>query len=79
MHKEGRHSITKYGPQSKNLASIIRGYKSAVTTFARKNNIDFEWQSLYYDHVIRTTDAYNKISHYIINNPSKWHHDKFFL
>ena len=28
----------KFGPQYKNLASIIRGFKSAVTTYARKNN-----------------------------------------
>ena len=26
----------KFGPQGKNLASIIRGFKSAVTTYARK-------------------------------------------
>jgi REP element-mobilizing transposase RayT len=27
----------KFTPQSKNLSSIIRGFKSAVTTYARKN------------------------------------------
>jgi hypothetical protein len=31
----------KFGPQSKNLSSIIRGYKSGVKTFAVKNNINF--------------------------------------
>ena len=71
-------AANKFAPQSKNLASIIRGYKSAVTTFARKNNIDFDWQTRYHDHIIRSADAYNKISHYILNNPNKWHQDKFF-
>ncbi|MBK7408189.1 MAG: hypothetical protein IPJ40_09060 [Saprospirales bacterium] len=33
----------KFGPHSQNLASILRGYKSAVTTYARKNNIEFQW------------------------------------
>jgi len=34
----------QFAPQRKNLASIIRGFKSAVTTVARKKNIDFGWQ-----------------------------------
>ncbi len=34
-----------FGPQRKTLGSILRGYKSAVTTYARVNNIEFQWQS----------------------------------
>ena len=68
----------QFGPQSKNLASIIRGYKSAVTTFARKNGIDFDWQPRFHDHIIRSMDAYYRISNYIINNPTKWYEDKFY-
>jgi putative transposase len=34
----------KFGPQSANLGSIIRGYKAAVKTFAVKNQIEFAWQ-----------------------------------
>ena len=71
-------STNQFAPQSKNLASIIRGYKSAVTTYARKNGIDFEWQPRYYDHIIRTIDDYHRISNYIINNPAKWNVDKFY-
>ncbi|MBP8213669.1 MAG: hypothetical protein KAX53_07980, partial [Saprospiraceae bacterium] len=67
-----------FAPQSKNLSSIIRGYKSAVTTFARKNNIEFEWQSRFHDHIIRSMDDYHRISKYILNNPSKWLNDKFY-
>jgi REP element-mobilizing transposase RayT len=61
-----------FGPQRKNLSSIIRGYKSAVTTFARKNNIEFSWQSLYHDHIIRDYIAFCRIKDYIVNNPSNW-------
>jgi REP element-mobilizing transposase RayT len=64
--------------QSKNLASIIRGYKSAVTTYARKNNLEFDWQSRFHEHIIRTVEDYRKISEYIMSNPAKWHLDKFF-
>ena len=68
----------KFGPQSKNLASIIRGYKSSVTTYAHKNGFDdFAWQSLFYDHIIRNEKSFNKISEYIINNPMNWKNDKF--
>jgi len=72
----GNHN--KFWPQSKNLASIIRGFKSSVTVYARSNNIDFDWQSRFYDHIIRNNESYLKISNYIINNPSKWANDKFF-
>jgi hypothetical protein len=68
----------KFTPQSKNLSSIIRGFKSAVTTYARKNSIEFDWQTRFHDHIIRSNDAYQRISNYIINNPRKWQQDKFF-
>ena len=68
----------KFGPQSKNLASIIRGYKSAVTTYARKNNITFGWQPRFHDHIIRNKNEFDSIRNYIINNPSNWKTDNFF-
>ena len=70
-------SQNAFEPQTKNLASIILGYKSAVTTFARKNNIRFEWHVRYHDHIIRNEEEYLRISNYIKNNPSKWLQDKF--
>jgi REP element-mobilizing transposase RayT len=68
----------QFSPQSKNIASIIRGYKSAVTTYARKNGIAFDWQPRFHDHIIRSMDDYTKISNYIINNPARWVEDKFY-
>lgn len=68
----------QFAPQSKNLASIIRGYKSAVTTYARKNGIMFDWQPRFHDHIIRSMDEYHRISNYILNNPTKWYKDKFY-
>jgi REP element-mobilizing transposase RayT len=67
----------QFGPQRKNLSSIIRGFKSAVTTFARKNNIEFDWQPNYHDHIIRDKQEYFRIKNYIINNPTKWNNDTF--
>lgn len=73
-----RENKNKFGPQSKNLASIIRGFKIGVTKFARNNKIEFDWQSRFYDHIIRNDESFQRISDYIINNPSKWTEDKFF-
>jgi REP element-mobilizing transposase RayT len=68
----------KFAPQSKNLASIMRGYKSAVTTWARKNNIDFGWQARFHDHIIRNHQEFLRISNYIRMNPLNWKDDRFW-
>ncbi len=68
----------KFGSQCNNLASILRGLKSAVTTFAQINNIEFDWQPRYYDHIIRDNESFHRISKYIANNPANWNDDKFF-
>ena len=40
-----------FGPQRKNLSSIIRGFKSAVTKKSREKFPYFAWQSRFYDHI----------------------------
>lgn len=67
----------QFGPQSKNLASIVRGFKSAVTTAARKMQLDFAWQPNYHDHIIRNEESFHNISNYIINNIDQWDADRF--
>lgn len=81
----------QFGPQSKNLAAIIRGFKIGVTKNARlwqKTQDDdiqtqnivpmpFAWQPNYHDHIIRDDKSYHNISNYIINNPAKWTEDTF--
>ena len=64
--------LNSFGPQSKNLASVIRGYKSAVKKYAVIHNIEFEWLHRYHDHVIQSEDSLNAIRDYIRNNPMKW-------
>ena len=79
IDKARENNANKFGPQSKNLGSIIRGFKSSVTTCARKLNIDFAWQARFHDHIIRNHNEFIKISHYIANNPANWKDDKFFM
>lgn len=68
----------QFGPQSKNLASIVRGFKIGVTKNARKIDINFGWQTRFHDHIIRNDTEYQRIATYINNNPANWQHDKFY-
>lgn len=70
--KHGASTNNTFGPQRKNLASIIRGFKSAVTISARKIRPDFAWQARYHDHIIRNEESYHRISQYIKDNPKNW-------
>ena len=68
-----------FGPQSKNLAAILRGFKSSVTIKARGVNPGFQWQSRYHDHIIRSYMSFERITEYIIANPENWSEDHFRL
>ncbi len=68
----------QFGPQSKNLASIIRGFKTGITKNARRIAPEFAWQPRYHDHIIRNEKSYYHISEYIVNNPPKWTEDEFY-
>jgi len=62
----------KFGIQTQNLGSVIRGYKASVKTFATINDIEFNWQPRYHDRVIRNDREYLNIKNYIIDNPRQW-------
>jgi len=74
----GTQPHNHFGPQSQNLASIMRGYKIGVTKYARQNAIPFAWQARYHDHVIRNPGEHARIWQYIQSNPSNWSGDRFF-
>ncbi|HAW81743.1 MAG TPA: hypothetical protein DCX27_19800 [Balneola sp.] len=78
LHVSKQNSLNKFGPQSKNLGSIVRGFKIGVTKKARKIRTDFQWQARYYDHIIRDQESFNNISEYIRNNPSQWKEDRIY-
>jgi putative transposase len=68
-------SSARYGSQNKNLSSIIRGFKSAVTTSAHLILSEFAWQTRYWDRIIRDDEEYQHIRSYIHNNPVNWNQD----
>jgi len=59
----------KFGPQSKNLASIIRGFKIGVTKYSKMINPKFSWQRLYHERIIRSETDYFFVDRYIMSNP----------
>ena len=71
-------NLNKFGTQSQNLAAVIRAFKSSVKRFANQNAINFEWQSRYYDRVIRNYNELKRIRIYIQNNLLNWKTDKHF-
>jgi putative transposase len=65
---------------SQTIGAIVRGYKSSVTKQLGLLGFNEKlWQRNYYEHIIRNEQSYQTISEYIINNPSKWKDDKFFM
>lgn len=71
--------MASISPKQGTLGSIIRSYKSVVSKDAHLIHSGFAWQERYYEHIIRTEQSYQTISDYIINNPTKWNEDRFYL
>lgn len=64
--------LNSFGPQSKNLASVIRGFKGAVQTFATMNRMPFKWQASYHCTITKSQRRADIIINYIKSNPAKW-------
>jgi putative transposase len=65
--------INKFGPQRENLASIIRGIKSTVTSRAKHCGMVVPvWQPNFYEHIIRNEIELRGLLLYIRENPSTW-------
>jgi REP element-mobilizing transposase RayT len=62
--------------KSGTLGVIINQYKRIVTISARVIDPAFGWQSRYYDHIIRNDEEYNRITDYIVQNPTNWEEDE---
>lgn len=75
---DARCASLRFGPQSRNLPSVVRGIKSAVTKYAIEHDIPFAWQPRYHDHIVRNQLEMNRIADYIENNPMRWEIDKFY-
>jgi REP element-mobilizing transposase RayT len=76
---DGKHpAMSKISPESKSLSVIIRSFKSIVSKTVNQKfpNIQFQWQSRFYDHIIRNEKSLKAIRIYIKTNSSNWKQDR---
>jgi len=72
-------------PAPTNVGAIIGAYKSSVANkcleICKTHDIYMGklWQRNYWEHIIRNEQSQQRIKNYIVNNPSKWDNDKFYL
>ena len=79
MHRVStKPTANKFAAQSKNPASVMRGFKSPVTAAARSIDKNFKWQTRFHDHLIRNNPELRRIQKYIIENPQNRREDKFY-
>ncbi len=56
------------------ISRIIKQFKGSIS-----KQIGYSiWQKLFYDHIIRNNEEYNKIWQYIDENPMKWQNDCYY-
>jgi REP element-mobilizing transposase RayT len=58
--------------KSNSIGSIINQYKRICTITIKSCGYDFQWQSRFYDRIIRSSSELIRIRKYIINNPINW-------
>ena len=62
------------------LSTIMGSFKSAVTrriNMDRKTPGGIVWQDDFFDHIVRSEEALYFIRRYIVENPRRWHLDKY--
>ncbi len=77
----GSNFFQSISPKPGSVPTIIRSFKSVCTKYINQHQpeLHFAWQTRYHDHIIRDETAFQRISHYIWNNPKKWTEDRFYL
>jgi hypothetical protein len=66
-------------PQYGSLWYIVNQFKWSITKFARKNNIPFQRQPRFHDHIIRNEIELQNIQQYIYANPTNRKKDLFYI
>ena len=75
----GEHpQMSKISPEPKSLSVIIGSFKSIVTKTIHQKfpNINFAWQSRFYDRIIRNDEELDRVRKYIFDNVLKWEFDR---
>ncbi len=74
-----KHKSAGIAPESRSLGAAIRSFKAGVSRECRRDNIEFQWQSRFYESIIRGPRSLAAIREYIFMNPANWVGDEFFI
>lgn len=70
--KNGNLNPDLLNSHAKHLDMVIKGFKGAVFNYARSHNIEFQWQSRYFDNHLKTYKEIEEVRQYIMMNPLIW-------
>jgi len=88
--KPGEPNVEKYGLHNQKynvtIGILVDWFKTMTTNeyirgvkqYGWKRFDGKLWQRNYYEHIVRSTEEYERIADYITDNPAKWQEDKFF-
>ena len=72
-HSSQKQSRKMPHSPSNTVGAMVRGFKSTVTSqLITLGFTDKLWLVNYHEHIIRDSSEYDRIVHYIKNNPNKW-------
>jgi len=76
----GKERVGRFVAPSVGLGAIVRGFKSAVTSAARKERPGMGpvWQRGYYDRIIRSEAELQRFRQYMAHNVQQWELDRYF-
>ena len=64
-------------PKIKSISELMGAFK---TTSSKQihlaGNVVFGWQRSFHDHIVRSSESYERIDAYITQNPAKWDDDQ---
>lgn len=64
------------GLKIKSISELTGAYKTTVSKAIHlSGNTIFKWQRSFHDHIVRDSNEYENIYHYISDNPARWHND----
>ncbi len=76
IHSEARRK--KGELRGGSLGAVIGGFKASVTRIGRcfgTVGVDPVWQRGFWEHIVRSPEAFDRIRRYITENPSRWQCD----
>jgi REP element-mobilizing transposase RayT len=77
-YKGDNPDLSIVSPIPNSVATMIRFFKRQVKIKSKELEIDFDWQSLFYDVIIRDFDTLKNVQRYINSNVLNWKEDEFY-